>query len=48
VLEKVWSREDLPDEEEATRLAYEELHARRAEERESAGGFTTGSASSTG
>lgn len=32
VLEKVWQREDLPDEEEATRLAYEELHAMRAEE----------------
>ncbi len=32
VLEKVWQREDLPDEEEATKLAYEELHAMRAEE----------------
>ncbi|MBA2442414.1 MAG: hypothetical protein H0V53_08430 [Rubrobacter sp.] len=38
VLEKVWRREGLPEEEEATRLAYEELHAMRAEEREAAGG----------
>lgn len=36
VLEKVWGREDLPDEDEATRLAYEELHAMRAEERREA------------
>ena len=42
VLEKVWSRESLPDEEEAMRLAYEELHAMRAEEREAANGSTTG------
>jgi hypothetical protein len=33
VMEEVWQREDLPDEEAATRLAYEELHAMRAEER---------------
>lgn len=34
VLEKVWRREGLPSEEEATKLAYEELHAMRAEEQE--------------
>lgn len=44
VLEKVWKREGLPDEEEAMRLAYEELHAMRAEKREAA----KGSASSAG
>lgn len=43
-LERVWGREGLPDEEEATRLAYEELHALRAEKR----GTGDGSASSTG
>ena len=48
VLEKVWSRESLPDEEEATRLAYEELHAMRAEEREASTGSTTGPATSSG
>lgn len=48
VLEKVWRREGLPDEEEATRLAYEELHAMRAEEREAAGGSAKDSASSAG
>lgn len=34
VLWKVWRREGLPDEEESMRMAYEELHAMRAEERE--------------
>ena len=48
VLEKVWRREGLPDEEEATRLAYEELHAMRAEEHEAAGGSAKDSASSAG
>ncbi len=37
-LEKVWKREGLPDEEKAVRLAYEELHAMRAEKREAAKG----------
>ena len=32
VLDKVWEREGLPDEEEATRLVYKELHTMRAEE----------------
>lgn len=43
-LDRVWRREGLPGEEEATRLAYEELHAMRAEKRDAGGG----SASSTG
>lgn len=38
ILDKVWEREGLPDEEEATRLAYEELHAMRVEEQETKGG----------
>jgi hypothetical protein len=38
VLERVWSREGLPNEEEAMRLAYEELHAMRAEKRRLAEG----------
>ena len=38
VLDKVWEREGLPDEEEATKLAYEELHTMRAEEQETNGG----------
>jgi hypothetical protein len=43
VLEKVWRREDLPNEEEATRLAYEELHAMRVEEqRDEAGKSSAG------
>lgn len=43
VLEKVWQREELPNEEEATRLAYEELHAMRAEEqRDEAGKSSAG------
>lgn len=42
VLEKVWQREGLPKEEEATRLAYEELHAMRAEERREASESSAG------
>lgn len=38
VLEKVWRREGLPNEETATGLAYEELHAMRAEQHEAAEG----------
>lgn len=38
VLEKVWAREGLSDEEESLRLAYEELHDMRAEEDEAAEG----------
>lgn len=34
VLEKVWKRDGLPDEEESLKLAYEGLHAMRAEQRE--------------
>ena len=50
VLEKVWRRHGLPDEEEATRVAYEELHAMRAEEREAgkASGAVGSSESSAG
>lgn len=44
VLEKVWKREGLPDEEEAMRLAYEELHAMRAEKREAERGGPASSA----
>jgi hypothetical protein len=32
MLEQVWSRSDLPNEEEATRLAYDELRALRVDE----------------
>lgn len=42
VLGKVWRRENLPDEEEATRLAYEELHAMRSEEQREAGESSAG------
>ena len=31
VLEKVWGRDELPDEDAALDLAYDELHAMRAE-----------------
>lgn len=31
VLEKVWSRSDLPDADTALELAYDELHAMRSE-----------------
>lgn len=34
ILEKVWRRDGLPDEEESLRVAYEELHAMRAEQSE--------------
>lgn len=37
VLERVWSREGLPGEEESLKLAYRELHAMRAEEDEGGG-----------
>ena len=32
MLGQIWNNEDLPDEDEAMRLAYEELHAMRAEQ----------------
>lgn len=31
VLERVWERDDLPDEDAALELAYEELHSMRSE-----------------
>lgn len=34
MLEQIWSRANLPDEDEATRLAYDELHALRDERRQ--------------
>lgn len=47
VLQKVWSRKGLPDEEKSLELAYEELHAMRAEE-DAGDGAVGGPTSPTG